>query len=177
MKFTVNNITVELVDSDITELATDAITNAANSQLVLGAGVAGAIRRKGGPSIQSECDQIGYCEVGSAVITGGGNLPAKYVIHAVGPRMGEGNEHQKLSSAIQSVLTVAEANKLSSVAIPAISTGIFGFPKKDCAEIMITEIQQFTETSHESLKYIIVCLWGDADYQIFVEIFKQALEN
>ena len=97
MKISVaKNRVIELCQGDITEMETQAIVNAANASLILGGGVAGAIRRKGGPSIQEECNKIGGTFVGGAVITGGGNLKAKYVIHAVGPRMGEGNEDEKL---------------------------------------------------------------------------------
>ncbi|MEE8268629.1 MAG: macro domain-containing protein, partial [Nitrospinaceae bacterium] len=98
MKLQVNQSEIELVQGDITESDTDAIVNAANSQLTLGAGVAGAIRSKGGPSIQEECNAIGHCPVGGAVITGGGNLKARHVIHTVGPRQGEGDEETKLKN-------------------------------------------------------------------------------
>ena len=118
-----------LVKGDITELDVDAVVNAANEHLILGAGVAGAIRRKGGPSIQEECYRIGGTFVGGAVITTGGNLKARHVIHAVGPRMGEGEEDEKLGNAVLNSLKVAEENGLRSIAFPAISTGIFGFPK------------------------------------------------
>src|SRR4030042_3090757 len=99
MRIAIGHTTVELVQGDITDMAMDAIVSAANAQLILGGGVAGAIRRKGGPSIQQECSKIGGTFVGGAVITGAGNLKAKYVIHAVGPRMGEGNEDEKLKNA------------------------------------------------------------------------------
>ncbi len=138
MKKTINKSIIEFVEGDITEMDTDAIVNAANATLQLGAGVAGAIRRKGGPKIQEECDKIGGTFVGGAVITTGGNLKARYVIHAVGPRMGEGNEDEKLKNATLNSLKVAEENKLKSVAFPAISTGIFGFPLDRCAQIMLS---------------------------------------
>ena len=101
MEMKVNNTVIELVQGDITDLQTDAIVNAANCQLVLGAGVAGAIRKKAGPSVQAECDKLAPIKVGQAVITTGGELKAKYVIHAVGPRMGEGAEQEKLKNQIQ----------------------------------------------------------------------------
>ena len=125
MKKTIGSSILELVQIDITELATDAIVNAANVQLVLGGGVAAAIRRKGGPAIQAECDQKAPTYVGGAVITTGGNLKAEYVIHAVGPRRGEGQEDAKLKSATLNALKTAEENQLKSIAFPAISTGIF----------------------------------------------------
>lgn len=133
MNTKVGNAEISLVEGDITEQDTDAIVNAANAQLVLGAGVAGAIRRKGGPQIQLECDQIGGTPVGTAVITSGGLLKARYVIHAVGPQMGEGSEDAKLKGATLSSLKLADEKGLRSLAFPAISTGIFGFPIDRCA--------------------------------------------
>ncbi|MEM2065881.1 MAG: macro domain-containing protein, partial [Candidatus Caldarchaeum sp.] len=106
---------------DITEVEADAIVNAANQWLKMGGGVAGAILRKGGPSIQEECDRIGYCPVGGAVITGAGKLKARYVIHAVGPRMGEGDEERKLRDAVINSLKLADTYNLTSIAMPAIS--------------------------------------------------------
>ena len=112
MKVNVEKSVLELIDGDITEMQTDSIVNAANAQLVLGGGVAGAIRRKGGPTIQEECNKKGPTFVGGAVITTGGNLKAKYVIHAVGPRMGEGNEDEKLRNATLNSLKLADENNL-----------------------------------------------------------------
>src|SRR5512141_2225886 len=114
MQTTLNGISIELVKSDITDLKVDAIVNAANSYLVLGSGVAGAIRLKGGPTIQQECYKIGHCDIGQAVITGAGTLPARFVIHAVGPRMGEGNEQASLASATRAALHLAEQQELTS---------------------------------------------------------------
>ena len=130
MECEIGNRILELRRTDITEQSVDAIVNAANAQLQLGAGVAGAIRSRGGPSIQRECDQIGGTSVGTAVMTGAGDLKAKHVIHAVGPRMGEGDEDAKLAAATRSSLEVAAGHRLRSIALPAISTGVFGFPLK-----------------------------------------------
>ncbi|MBI5927856.1 MAG: macro domain-containing protein [Chloroflexi bacterium] len=177
MEFVLNKLQVKLIQGDITELNTDAITNAANSYLILGAGVAGAIARKGGPSIQEECYAIGHCEVGKAAITGGGKLKAKYVIHAVGPMIGEGDEPAKLASAFHSVLELAEANGLNSVALPAISTGVFGFPMEDCAEILAKQIIDYSFEKREYLQKVVVCLYDSHAYQIFEEKFITALEN
>lgn len=177
MQFTLNGMMVQFVQGDITELSTDAITNAANSELVLGAGVAGAIARKGGPAIQQECDRIGHCPVGSAVITGGGKLKAKYVIHAVGPRWGEGHERSKLGGAIRSALRLAEENRLNSMALPAISTGIFGFPVGQAAEIMASEIIDFAFEARSFLNQIVVCLYDTPTYQIFVAAFSEAIDR
>jgi O-acetyl-ADP-ribose deacetylase (regulator of RNase III) len=162
----IKGIDLHLVKGDITELDTDAIVNAANDRLILGGGVAGTIRRKGGPSIQEECDRIGGTCVGGAVITTGGNLKADYVIHAVGPRMGEGNEDSKLREAVLNSLNVAEKNDLRSIAFPAISTGIFGFPGERCAEIMIDGIKDHL-TKGSNLKTVIICLFDDHTYEIF----------
>ncbi|GAI56333.1 unnamed protein product, partial [marine sediment metagenome] len=136
----------ELKQGDITECDTDAIVNASNSQLVLGGGVAGAIRRKGGPIIQEECNKIGGTPVGTAVITTGGNLKARFVIHAVGPRMGEGNEDEKLKNATLNSLKLMDKHNLKSIAFPAISTGIFGYPIDKCAKIMISSTNQYLKS-------------------------------
>jgi len=160
---------IRLVQGDLTELQVGAIVNAANAQLVLGGGVAGAIRSKGGPTIQQECDRIGGTTVGGAVITGAGNLPCNYVIHAVGPRYGEGNEDEKLRLATLNSLKRATENNLQSIAFPAISTGIFGFPKDRCAQIMIETTVDFLETAQTSLEEVIFCLWSAEDLKVFAD--------
>ncbi len=166
MMLSVGNSVIELVKGDITELEVDAIVNAANSRLKMGGGVAGAILRKGGWSIQEECDRIGYCPVGGAVITGAGRLKAKHVIHAVGPRMGEGNEDEKLRSATISSLKLAEEHKIKSIAFPAISTGIFGFPKDRCAKIMLRAAAEYLVKGSE-IERVVFCLYDDETYRIF----------
>ncbi len=162
----INEAVIRLVEGDITEQDTDAIVNPANSRLILGGGVAGAIRRKGGPKIQEECDQIGGTPVGTAVITTGGNLKAKYVIHAVGPQMGEGDEDHKLKSATVSALKVAEENRLKSLTFPAISTGIFGFPMDRCANIMLHAVAEYLK-NNPGIQEVRFCLWGQAALQTF----------
>jgi len=163
---------LRLVQGDITEQDTDAIVNAANSQLQLGAGVAGAIRSKGGPSIQQECDRIGGTPVGTAVITGGGQLRANYVIHAVGPRLGEGDEEPKLAAATRSALAVAEAHGLRSIALPAISTGIFGFPIARAADIMLGVTADYLPKAN-NLQTVVFCLFSPADLQVFSEALER----
>lgn len=177
MRTVLNGVTVELVQGDITELDTDAIVNAANSQLILGAGVAGAIRRKGGPSIQDECLAIGYCEVGTAVITGGGTLKARHVIHAVGPRMGEGSEAGKLANAVRASLGLAESERLRSIALPAISTGIFGYPLEGCADVMLRVIFDYTFEDLEHLNHVVVCLYDNRAFDIFAAEFERKLQG
>ncbi|HLB72517.1 MAG TPA: macro domain-containing protein [Sedimentisphaerales bacterium] len=168
MKVSIENKVIELIEGDITEIAADAIVNAANAQLIMGGGVAGAIRRKGGHKIQAECDKIGGTFVGGAVITTAGDLKAKYVIHAVGPRMGEGNEDEKLRNATLNSLKAADENKLKSIAFPAISTGIFGFPIQRCAEIMLATAVDYLKGS-TGLERIVFCLFGRSDYLLFAK--------
>jgi O-acetyl-ADP-ribose deacetylase (regulator of RNase III) len=168
MKKTINKSTIELIEGDITEMDTDAIVNAANAALKLGSGVAGAIRCKGGPAIQAECDKIGGTFVGGAVITTGGNLKAKHVIHAVGPRMGEGNEDEKLRNATLNSLKVADENNLKSISFPAISTGIFGFPIDRCAKIMLTTTIEYLK-GETGIERVVFCLFGKESYQVFLQ--------
>lgn len=166
MEATIEGRTLALVEGDITDMETDAIVNAANAQLILGAGVAGAIRRKGGPAIQAECDRIGGTFVGGAVLTTGGNLKAKHVIHAVGPRMGEGDEDEKLENATVNALRVADEHGLKSIAFPAISTGIFGFPIQRCAEIMLRATIAYLH-GETALERVVFCLFGHDSYEVF----------
>ena len=168
MKVKVKNSIIELTKGDITDLEVDAIVNAANSQLKLGGGVAGAIRRKGGPKIQEECDRIGYCPVGGAVITSAGNLKAKYVVHAVGPRYGEGDEDNKLKNATLNSLKIADQYKVKTIAFPAISTGIFGFPKNRCAEIMLSTAVEYLK-GQTGIEKVVFCLYDDETFRVFQE--------
>lgn len=162
---------LKLAKGDITDLEVDAIVNAANDRLKLGGGVAGAILRKGGWEIQEECDRIGYCPVGEAVVTGAGRLKAKYVIHAVGPRYGEGDEDAKLRSATFNSLKRAEERNIKSIAFPAISTGIFGFPKDRCADIMLRTIIEYLK-GDTRLEEVVMCLYDDETYTIFEDKLK-----
>jgi O-acetyl-ADP-ribose deacetylase (regulator of RNase III) len=176
VKVDIENHVLELTEGDITEMETDAIVNAANAQLVLGGGVAGAIRKKGGPEIQEECNKIGHTFVGGAVITTGGNLKAKYVIHAVGPRMGEGNEDEKLKNATLNSLKVADENNLKSIAFPAISTGIFGFPIQRCAEIMLKTTIDYLK-GQIGLQRVVFCLFGQESYKVFENQLNQQISE
>ena len=176
MKVKINNRVLELLDTDLTEMDTDAIVNAANAQLILGGGVAGAIRRKGGPKIQAECDKTGGTFVGGAVITTGGNLKAKHVIHAVGPRMGEGDEDQKLKNATLNSLKTADESNLKSISFPAISTGIFGFPIGRCAEIMLKTTIDYLK-GQTGLEKVVFCLFGRDSYEVFARrLEKETLQ-
>ena len=174
MKVEIGNHVLELLDGDITEMETDAIVNAANAQLVLGGGVAGAIRRKGGPRIQAECKEIGGTFVGGAVITTAGELKAGHVIHAVGPRMGEGNEDDKLKNATLNSLKVADENNLKSISFPAISSGIFGFPIERCAKIMLDTTISYLKGS-TCIERVVFCLFGRDSYDVFANRLKQEM--
>lgn len=170
-KLKVKNSIIHLAQGDITELNTDAIVNAANARLILGGGVAGAIRNKGGPLIQEECNKIGGTFVGGAVITTGGRLKAKYVIHAVGPRMGEGNEEEKLKNATINSLKLMDENKLKTIAFPAISTGIFGYPVDRCAKIMISSAKEYLQ-GNTQIEEVTFCLYTNSDFEIFEKELK-----
>jgi O-acetyl-ADP-ribose deacetylase (regulator of RNase III) len=164
----INNTTIRLVSADLTERDVDAIVNAANSRLQHGGGVAGAIVRKGGQVIQDESDKIGNVPVGNAVITTAGRLKARYVIHAVGPRMGEGDEDNKLKKAINSVLALAREKKLRSISLPAISAGIFGFPKDRCAKILVNETAAFLKGDPGTvLELVEFCIFDPEAYAFF----------
>ncbi|CEO89723.1 MAG TPA: macro domain-containing protein [Syntrophaceticus sp.] len=170
----VNNSVLELIEGDITEMATDAIVNAANSHLKHGGGVAGAIVRKGSRIIQDESDKIGYCAVGEAVITGAGRLKARHVIHTVGPRMGEGNEDEKLKNATVNSLKLADREGLESITFPAISAGIFGFPIDRCAEIMLENIIEYLSGT-TGLKRVVFCLFGRDSFDVFQKELQKQL--
>jgi len=168
----IKNCEIRLVKGDITKLEADAIVNAANSWLKHGGGVAGAIVREGGRIIQEESDRIvrekGPIKVGESVYTSAGSLKARYVIHTVGPRMGEGNEDEKLKNAVLNSLRLAEQLGLNSIVFPAISTGVFGYPKDRCAQVMLRTIKDYV-LSEGKLKEIMVCLYDEETYRIFEE--------
>ncbi len=168
IKKQINNNTLTLLQADITEMEVDAIVNAANKELILGSGVAGAIREKGGPLIQKECDKIGGTFVGGAVITNAGLLKARFVIHAVGPIWGEGDEEEKLDFALLNSLKLARDNDVKSIAFPAISTGIFGFPLDRCARIMIPKFLAYLQKS-DIVREIYICLWEEKAFNVFSE--------
>jgi len=164
----VNGKTLRVVQGDITERDTDAIVNAANSHLQHGGGVAGAIVRKGGRVIQQESDKIGYVPVGEAAVTTAGSLPAKAVIHTVGPRMGEGDEDDKLTNAIRNSLKLASEKGFKSISMPAVSSGIFGFPKDRCARILVGTSWRFLrENPRTSLEVVEFCLFDDLTARLF----------
>ncbi|MFI5187538.1 MAG: O-acetyl-ADP-ribose deacetylase [Chitinophagales bacterium] len=154
---------IEIIRGDITKQKTDAIVNAANSSLMGGGGVDGAIHRAGGPAILEECKKIiarqGSCPTGEAVITTGGNLPAKFIIHTVGPVWSGGysNESKKLVNCYKNSLSLAIENNLKTIAFPNISTGIYGYPKKEAAEIAIQTVSEFLLADSLMSKVHFVC--------------------
>lgn len=162
---------ITLLQGDITEQATDAIVNPANEFLQHGGGVAFAIVSKGGFEIQKESNKIGHTPVGTAVITSAGKLKAKHIIHAVGPKMGEGQEDEKLASATLNSLKLARENNLKSIAFPAISTGIFGYPIERCAPLMLKVCVDFLMENNLDLE-IVFCLWTVKDYDQFENALK-----
>ncbi len=159
---------IEVIKGDITEMETDAIVNAANNHLWMGAGVAGAIKRKGGQIIEDEAMRQGPIEVGQAVITTGGQLKAKHVIHAAGMGQDLRTDEAKIRAATYNSLRLAEENGLESIAFPAIGTGVGGFPMDKAAEIMIDEARKFLARAVH-LKKIVFVLFDDYSYCIFQE--------
>ncbi len=169
----VGGVRLRLLRGDLTEADADAIVNAANSRLQHGGGVAGAIVRKGGNVIQEESNKIGYVPVGGAAITGAGKLKARHVVHTVGPMWGEGDEEAKLRSAVRSTLRLATERGFESLAMPAISAGIFGFPKAQCAHIITDELGSFVKSEKTPLRVIDIYL-TDPD---IIAFFEKELER
>jgi O-acetyl-ADP-ribose deacetylase len=165
---------IVLREGDITAEPVDAIVNAANSALVLGAGVAGAIRQRGGPRIQQECDAIGPIEVGGAALTGAGDLPAKYVIHAASMSPAGSASEESVRASMRRSLELAAQHGCRSLAVPAIGAGIGGLAPQRCAEILIEEARAHLagETSLEEIRFV---LFGEPMYRIF-EMVKDALK-
>jgi O-acetyl-ADP-ribose deacetylase (regulator of RNase III) len=171
-ELTVGQSRIEVVRGDITEQATDAIVNAANSSLLGGGGVDGAIHRAGGPAILAECKKLGGCATGDAKITTGGRLKAKYVVHTVGPvyRDGRNREAKMLASAYRRSLEIAAANGVTTIAFPSISTGAYAFPVAQAARIATETVAGFLRTSAQ-IKLARFVLFSDAD----VATYEQAL--
>ena len=148
---------IEILQGDLLAMDTDAIVNAANNDLQLGGGVAGAVRRRGGPQIQKECDEIGPVPVGGAALTSGGNMKARYVIHAASMQLGGKTTPQSLRSSTAHALRIAAQKELKTIAFPAVGTGIAGFPMRECAEIMLREALKHLEgaTSLQKIYFVL----------------------
>lgn len=168
--------TIQIIQGDITIEEVDALVNAANEHLQHGGGVAGTISRKGGPAIQKESNewvqQQGLVSHARPAWTSGGYLPAKYVIHAVGPVWGDGEEDAKLTDAVYGSLQVADELKCSSIAFPAISTGIFGFPKDRAARIMLSSIEKYFVEHSSSVKIAKLVLFDQESVEIFLRTWQ-----
>lgn len=165
---------IELIKGDITKLNVDAIVNAANSSLLGGAGVDGAIHKAAGPELLEECRALKGCPVGKAKITKGYNLPAKYIIHTVGPVWdgGESFEDKFLAGCYKNSLIVAIRNDVKKIAFPNISTGVYNFPKERAAKIAIKEVTKFL-LHDKSIEKVIFCTFEDENY----EIYKKQLDE
>lgn len=175
MQIQINKTRLELIQGDITKAQVEAIVNAANTELIGGGGVDGAIRRAGGADIEQACAEIrnreGGCPTGKAVITTGGNLHAKYVIHTVGPVWGGGNsgEPELLASCYQESLRLAVENGVQSVAFPSISTGIYGYPMEKAAHVALTVVKEFAEYSSAAPTCIQFVLFDEVTYTCYVD--------
>src|SRR5215472_4898983 len=170
--------TLRLVDGDITQFQADAIVNAANYALAGGGGVDGAIHRAGGPEIMRELDVIrantGGCPTGSAVATCAGNLPARYVFHAVGPvyRDGKHGEPDLLASCYRKCLQLAEEHGVRTISFPAISTGVYGYPQKQAAAIALREVKQHLGRDDTSVQSVIFVLFGKSAYDVYASMLR-----
>ena len=179
MKVQINRTILELVEGDITKMGTDAIVNAANQGLTHGGGLAGLVARAGGPTIQAESNdwirQRGLVRTGSAAITSGGNLKARHVIHAVGPIYdGQPRAAELLASAVRAALRMADEHRLKSVSLPPISTGIFGYPMEEAAQVMLSEVIAYLRGETRLIR-VLFCLQGQATFEIFTrELAAQA---
>jgi len=179
-EFKVGKATVRLVRGDITEMETDAILNAANSSLMGGGGVDGAIHRRGGPKILDECKRIRTAEwpqglpTGKAVITSAGNLKAKHVIHTVGPvwRGGNRGEPELLAQAYQNSLRLAVAEGLKTVAFPSISTGAYGYPVEDACRVALKAVKEFLE-KEDNLDEVVFVLFSETALEVYMDKAKE----
>lgn len=173
MERTIGSATVTVIQGDITKEKVDAIVNAANTTLLGGGGVDGAVHRAGGPAILAECKKLGGCATGDAKITTGGNMPARHVIHTVGPvyRDGKHGEPELLASCFRRSMEVATQNGLKSIAFPAVSCGVYGYPLSDAAQVAVETVAAFLEESSgiETVRFV---MFTTDTY----EAFKEAVE-
>jgi len=164
---------IHIEQGDLTTYQVDAIVNAANNDLILGAGLAGAIARRGGPAIQRECDEHGPIEVGQAAITTAGNLPARYVIHQASMRLGGKTTAQSLRESTAAVLDLAERYGIKTLAFPATGTGIAGFDMRSCAKIMLEEVKKHVAAGKTHLTDVYFVLFDEPAAKIFREILAE----
>ncbi len=178
IKVKVGESVLILKQGDITQEDTEALVNAANERLAGGGGVDGAIHRAGGPQIMEECRRIGHCPTGAAVITTGGNLKARWVIHTVGPiyRGGSQNEAKLLESAYRSSLSLASKRGIKSLAFPSISTGAYGYPLEEAAEIALKTVIGYLK-EHPEIKEVRFVLFGEKAYRIYEETLRKLVKG
>jgi O-acetyl-ADP-ribose deacetylase (regulator of RNase III) len=162
---------------DITDIEVDAIVNAANTDLVLGSGVAGAIRKKGGRLIQEECSKIGSIPLGEAAITGAGDLRARYVIHAAGMHLGGSVSEESLKDSTYNSLLRASEKNLKTIAFPAIGTGVGGFAMKNCARVMVDTVSGFLQNKHTTIQKVYFVLFDEESFDAFDRYLKSKLVN
>ncbi len=183
MRITINNVKLSIVQGDITRQVTAAVVNAANPSLMGGGGVDGAIHRAGGPAILAECKQIvsrqGRLPAGEAVITTGGSLKAKHVIHTVGPvwHGGSRNEAKLLASAYRECLKVAAESRLNSIAFPSISTGAYGYPVNEAAGIAIGAVILFLKEQATSIQEVVFVLFDSNTYDSYCSVLRKVIET
>ncbi len=172
------NKQTSVIQGDITQLQVDAIVNAANEQLMPGGGVCGAIHRAAGAVLWEECRQLKGCKTGEAKITKGYNLPAQWVIHTVGPvwEGGSYGEDELLASCYRRSLALAEKNQIKTIAFPAISTGVFGFPMERASKIAVAEVNKFLH-SHNSVEQVIFVCFGQNAYDCYLRLMPEITES
>jgi len=173
MKAKVNKVTIHIAQDDILALPVAGLVNVTDTNLY----VDPALASRAGPTLLSACKALGWCEVGSAVVTDAGDMQVEKIIHAVGPRWGEGSERGKLANATLQCLRLAEQYRLKSIAIPAISTGVLGYPVENCAKTMLGQIIDFTFDSPRYLRVITVCLDNPVVYEIFKAEFVEQIRD
>lgn len=173
MKVKVNKVIIQVVQDDILSLGVNGFVNSTDPNLHLSP----ALLLKAGISVQEACNNIGWCDIGEAVVTDAGSLSYDKIIHVVGPRWGEGSERGKLANATLACLRLAEANRLRSLAFPAISTGVLGYPLENCARTMITQIIDFTFENPRFLKLVVLCLDNETAFTVFNNELQEQIEG
>ncbi len=170
---------IQAIQADITTLQVDAVVNAANSSLLGGGGVDGAIHRAAGPGLLHECRLLGGCKTGDAKLTGGHSLPARFIVHTVGPvwRGGGGGEPELLASCYRRSIEVASAAGAVSLAFPCISTGIYGYPPQQAAQIAVAAVRQALARSGCAVRTVVFCCFSAADLRIYEDLLRRGLEE